>query len=105
MKDLRTSRKEKGLTQPQLEELTGIEVPNISALEHGRYKPNQVTRKKIEKALGEKIDWSETSKLHLQSTSYFKTERLVNKLIGSYIQLNNKDKKAIKQLINKYLTN
>jgi transcriptional regulator with XRE-family HTH domain len=102
MNNLYKARKAKGLTQEKLEEMTGIHAENISALEHGKFNPNKQSRQKIEKALGEKIDWSETSKLRLQSTNYFKAERLLNKLIGSYIQLNNKDKLSIKKLVQKY---
>jgi transcriptional regulator with XRE-family HTH domain len=104
MKDLRTSRKEKGLTQPQLEALTGIEVPNISALEHGKYKPNQVTRQKIEKVLG-KIDWTEVSGIKPKAPNYFKCERLVHQLIAEAILLNTEDRQSIKQLLDKYFNN
>lgn len=45
-------RENKGITQKQLSELTGIAVPNISQMENGSRKIGKVNAKKLAAALG-----------------------------------------------------
>lgn len=49
---IRQIRKEKGITQKRLAELTGIAEITIRQYEAGKYKPKSITIHKIAKALG-----------------------------------------------------
>ena len=60
MQDLRTIREQRKLTQVDLSSLSGLPQSHLSALENGRYLPNQSTRRKIEMLLGHSIDWQQT---------------------------------------------
>jgi len=55
--DLRAERKSKGLTQAELAELAGVKALTISLIENGKSAPQARTRKKLERALGYRIDW------------------------------------------------
>lgn len=50
-----SARKNAGLTQTQLAELTGIRQPNIARLESGKYPPNLDSLERIAKALGKEL--------------------------------------------------
>jgi len=80
--------------------MTGISQDQISLIERGMRNPSLSTRNKIENALG-KIDWAETTGIQVRG-SYQEAERLLKRLIGITIALDEKERKAIKRLIHKY---
>jgi transcriptional regulator with XRE-family HTH domain len=102
MNSLREERIAKGITQVMLEEMTGITQEQISIIERGKVKPTKSSRDRIEGALRAKIDWSAMSKIKIKG-DYREAERLVQKLIGLILGLNEKDKNAIALLLSKYL--
>lgn len=57
MKNIRRKRKEKGLTQKELAELSGITREYLSYLENGKYQCTIKTAKRIAKVLD--CDWME----------------------------------------------
>jgi transcriptional regulator with XRE-family HTH domain len=101
MKNMRETRRSKKMTQDRLSKLSGIYPSNISAIEHGRYKPNKRTRERIEHVLGP-IDWVETEGITLQESSYFRAERLLKEIVEITFTMNNKQKEEFTQLVNKY---
>lgn len=50
-------RMQKGMTQVQLSEATGVHQPNIARIEAGRYAANLDTLERIAKALGCSVDF------------------------------------------------
>ena len=101
MKSLYNTRKEKGVTQEKLAEMTGILQPNLSAIENGRRNPTEKVRERIEKVLG-KIDWLESEQIHVESGTYYKAERLVKKLVEITLTMKTNEKHEINKLICKY---
>ena len=57
---LRIARIKSGWSQTQLAQVADISVVSISNLETGKHSPQELTRKRIEIALGTEIDWQET---------------------------------------------
>jgi len=60
MKDLRTIREERNLSQQDLADLTGLSQSHIANIESGQLLPNSRTCKRIEKVLGSEINWLTT---------------------------------------------
>jgi len=60
MADLKTVRKEQGLSQEALADIVGSTHTSISLIETGRVYPTALTRAKIQSILGGQIDWIET---------------------------------------------
>jgi transcriptional regulator with XRE-family HTH domain len=61
MKNLRDTRKAKGINQHGLSMLTNLNVATINHLENGKTITRADTQQKIEKALGQRIDWLTTA--------------------------------------------
>lgn len=101
MRNMKDTRRSLNFTQDRLSELTGIPQSNLSAIEHGKYKPNQSTRDRIEKVLG-KVDWIETEKLTLRQTSFFKAERLLKKIVELTLTMDDQHKTEFNRLVFKY---
>ena len=82
MEDLRTVRKRKKITQMELSKLTGIYQPHLSWIENGRTIPNEETREKIIKALGEEVDFVKTrlKAKRKQTLTPKKIQKLINML-------------------------
>jgi transcriptional regulator with XRE-family HTH domain len=53
---LKTLRKQRGLTQKQLEEMTGIAQRNISSYESGKLQPSSKTLRRFAEAFGVAVD-------------------------------------------------
>ena len=53
--ELIRARKERGITQKQLEEMSGVKQPVIARLEHGTTSPNISTVMKLLAPLGKKL--------------------------------------------------
>ena len=53
--ELIRARKERGITQKQLEEMSGVKQPVIARLEHGMTSPNISTVMKLLAPLGKKL--------------------------------------------------
>jgi len=60
MRDLKINRKRRGWTQNQLAEEAELSNITISQIELGNVAPKAEVRRKIEKALGERVDWLTT---------------------------------------------
>ena len=101
MRNMMDTRRSLNLTQDQLSEMTGIPQSNLSAIEHGKYKPNKSTRERIEKVLG-KVDWIETEKITLRQTNYFKAERLLKQMVELTLTMDNQQKEDFQKLVVKY---
>jgi transcriptional regulator with XRE-family HTH domain len=101
MRNMKDTRRSLNLTQDQLSELAGISQSNLSAIEHGKYKPNKSTREKIEKILG-KVDWIETENITLKQTNYFKAERLLKRMVELTLTMEDKQRNEFKRLVFKY---
>lgn len=102
MRSMYETRKSLNLTQDALSHLTGIAQSNISALERGIYKATQTTREKIERVVGQKIDWLENEKITLRETSYFKAERLLKKMVELTLTMEQEQKDEFRKLVYKY---
>lgn len=57
---LRIARIRSGWSQGQLAQVADISTVSISNLETGKHSPQDLTRKRIEIALGTEIDWQAT---------------------------------------------
>lgn len=101
MRNMKDTRRSLNLTQDQLSELAGIPQSNLSAIEHGKYKPNNSTREKIEKILG-KVDWIETENITLKQTNYFKAERLLKRMVELTLTMEDQQRDEFKRLVFKY---
>lgn len=101
MRNMKDTRRSLDLTQDQLSELTGIPQSNLSAIEHGKYKPNKSTREKIEKILG-KVDWIETENITLRQTSFFKAERLLKRVVELTLTMEDQQRYEFQRLVFKY---
>ena len=102
MNDLKTARKEKGLTQTELAKQSGMTQANINQLEKGDHSAKSGTKKKLEKVLGQ-IDWIETYKIKVHTKK--EAEGILKKFTKCLLGLNDTDKaimlrKAISQLTN-----
>jgi len=62
MKNLKLTRITKGYCQMKLSKETGVAQCYISHIEQGYHNPKPETRRKFEKVLGCKIDWSNCEK-------------------------------------------
>jgi transcriptional regulator with XRE-family HTH domain len=60
MYNLRTLRRAKGLTQMDLSDLIGVSQSALAEVETGKRLPRKTTRRKIERILGNEIDWIST---------------------------------------------
>jgi len=60
MKDLKTYRDLKGLTQQQLADRAGVHSQTVFKLENGRSEPTDQVKKAVETALGVRINWLAT---------------------------------------------
>jgi transcriptional regulator with XRE-family HTH domain len=60
MKDLKTYRELKGITQQQLADATGLHIQTVFKLENARVMPDPLTRKAIENYFGLRINWLST---------------------------------------------
>jgi transcriptional regulator with XRE-family HTH domain len=60
IKTLKIQRLLKDLTQAELAEKAGIPQSHLSNIESGKMFPSKLTMKKIESALGAKVDWVAT---------------------------------------------
>jgi transcriptional regulator with XRE-family HTH domain len=58
--DLREARSEAGLTQAELAKKAGLMDVTISTLENGKSAARNDTRRRIEKALGVRVNWLQT---------------------------------------------
>lgn len=104
MRTLKQARKEKRYNQKVLAALVGIHQESLSLLERGLSKPTQATKEKFERVLGQKIDWIETQQsIIIRDPNYLEAESLVQKLVEVTAAMPRREKRAIKQLIIKYL--
>ncbi len=103
MRPLRKTRLSRKLTQTELGKLTGLHQVLISNIECGRCRPNDATKAKLESTLG-RIDWIETAKtITLRNPNYLEAEKLVQKIVSITAAMSTKERKSIKQLLDKYL--
>ncbi len=58
IRSLKATRKEKGLTQKELSELTGIAQADLSKIENGNANPSLKTLKRLAEGLGKKLQIS-----------------------------------------------
>ena len=61
MSDLKTVRKDAGLTQEDLAGLIGTRQGTLAEIETGKRIPRKRTIKKVESILGEEVDWRKTA--------------------------------------------
>lgn len=57
MKNLRLTRKERGITLTSIEIQTGISHVTLSQYENGKQSPGELSRKRLELFFGEQINW------------------------------------------------
>lgn len=101
--DLYTIRKRKGYTLKALSAKSGVYFLTIHNAEQGKFKPNQATRKKLETALGCKIDWFSNSKIKkLPESDVNSCVQLFEELVRESMLLNEKDRMYLHMLISKY---
>lgn len=103
MNSLRIERRSKGLTQEEMEEITGICQSYYSDIERGKHVPGEVTRRKIESALGGvKIDWLEHTGITLHNPDWYKAESLLKKLVEATFNMEKNQKIEFNKLVRKY---
>ncbi len=81
---IKNRRKELGLTQPRIKELTGISSGTMSDIENGKTLPAALSLIKLSQALGCSIDWILTGNSPV-SESIFMSDARENELV-SYFQ-------------------
>lgn len=81
---IKNRRKELGLTQPRIKELTGISSGTMSDIENGKTLPAALSLIKLSQALGCSIDWILTGNSPI-SESIFISDTRENELV-SYFQ-------------------
>lgn len=103
MRSLRESRKQGGLTQEEFAKRVGVHQVHISRLERGNVLPFKYTKAKIEAVLGP-VDWLATAKhITIRNPDYLEAEKLIERLVSITAGMGKKERKAIRQLIDKYL--
>ena len=107
MNKIKQIRKEKGLTQRQLGEASGIDEANIRKYENEKLKPSLQTYRKIATALGIYIgdlvdDWGQFSKEEFEkdwnTDNYFTQDK--QELLRDYQKLNKKGQNEARKRVN-----
>jgi transcriptional regulator with XRE-family HTH domain len=103
--DIRTIRKEKKLSQEQLAKLSGLTSVTISLIETGKVFPNTQTRKKLERALGQRINWMNgKGKVKAKGQTFSELEERLRKVLYDINVLPDKDRKAFLSTVRTYLS-
>ena len=105
--DLKEARDRKGLTQAMLAKKAGITDIAISLIENGKVTPQVKTRRRIEKVLGEPVNWLKTRGLRNWRegvmTSWESVEQTFRKALFEIKGLSNKERKEFIKLAKQYL--
>ena len=83
MLTLKQLKAKKKLTFEQLSEMTGVHTVNLNRIEKGQAIPILSTREKIEKALGQQINWLDSQKVPEQAvlSNWLECEQIFRKLM------------------------
>ena len=102
MNELKTKRKQKGLTQIKLAALTDMSQANISWIETSVINPTEKNRKKLETVLGA-IDWSACEKYKLKPITKNQAELKIKELMGCLLGLSDKNREDMVNEVTKQL--
>lgn len=91
---IKQQRKKKGLTQPQIKELTGISSGTLSDIENEKTLPAALSLIKLSKALECTVDWILTGETPASGNSGFSDER-ESKLLTGFRELSEDDKEEL----------
>jgi transcriptional regulator with XRE-family HTH domain len=107
MKDLRTIRKELKLRQADLAEFSGVSYVSISRIESGEVVPRNDVRQKIEKSLGQRVNWLATTGLRKRKSgemsSYEHAEQKLREALQEVYSLQGEEKLDFFELAHNYL--
>ena len=107
MMDLREARSQAGLTQAELAEKAGVADVTISTLENGKSAARNDTRRRIEKALGVRVNWLQTKGLRMyqqgEMTSWESVEQDFRKTLYGINSLQKDDRVEFIKLAKEYL--
>ena len=105
--DLREARSEAGLTQAELAKKAGVKDSTISALEDGKNAARNDTRRRIEKALGVRVNWLQTRGLRTyqngEMTSWESVEQDFRKTLYGIKSLQKNERVEFIKLAKEYL--
>jgi transcriptional regulator with XRE-family HTH domain len=103
---LREIRKLRGLSQEKLAELAGTTQVTISLLETGKVAANSRTRKRLQKALGTKINWLDgKGTARFKGQDFNQLEERFRKVLYDVNFLPEKDKTDFLSIAKTYLSN
>lgn len=106
-RDLRTVRQNKGLTQKELAEKSGVGEITISLLENRKTTAQNETRRKLERVLGQRINWLATRGLGAyrsgEMTSWELVEQNFRKALFNIKSLQKKERAEFLKLAKLYL--
>jgi transcriptional regulator with XRE-family HTH domain len=103
MRSLRELRIQTGLSQEELGSLIGVDRVQVSRVETGVSFPCKSTKELFEAVLGP-VDWLATAKhITIRNPDYLEAEKLVQKIVSITAAMSTKERKSIKELLDKYL--
>ncbi len=104
---LREARQEKGLSQEALAAITGLTQVTVSLIETGKVAPQAATRRRIEKALGVRVNWLQTKGLRSfrdgQMSTWEYVEQTFRKALLEVKGLSRSEQKEFLKLAKQYL--
>ena len=99
---IKERRKELGLTQTQVKELTGISSGTMSDIENGNTLPAAPSLIKLSEALDCSIDWILTGKSR-SSETFYNSDSRISEWINLYNQLSSEEQKHCLRFIRGYI--
>jgi len=102
LKSLKTLRQEAGLTQQDLQHLTGLHQVVISNIESGKFSPQSKTKQRIEKILG-RVDWLDNACISIEESNFLKAQSLFKRLLEQLYSMPDEERKSFMLMMKKYL--
>ncbi len=107
MKSFRESRKEAGLTQTEICELTKIYQVTLANIETGKHNPGMTTRKQLQMLFPEKINWLDVPHLNIHpakpAASWNDCENRFRRFLKAFKSLPIKEQQIFKKMVLRHL--
>jgi transcriptional regulator with XRE-family HTH domain len=101
MNIIRELRTKSGLSQKQLAEKAGLFQPTIARIETGKQRPKQRTIERLEKALGQKVNFVEDD-LTLRSASFYTCQKVLKRLVEMKLALSIPEQQELSKIVKQY---
>lgn len=94
---IKKRRKELGITQTQIQELTSVTSGNLSCIENGKYLPSSTALLELSRVLDCSIDWILTGESVISKKSSFLdiTDSMDEKLLNLFHTMSSDDKEEL----------